>query len=1181
MLLCYPDLRLRARGLFAALLLLTWLVACPTTQAQAPAWAAATSGGSEVLLGTSSIQATAVDGSGNAVVAGFFTGRVAFGSTVLTSAGGTDIFVAKWMPATNTWAWARRGGGNNDDQANAVAVSGSRVYIAGSVSGGPGNGAGITFDGAATPGGLASQSAAGGYDMLVAAYTDNGNSATLGWTQVGGGQDYDFAYGVAASGNRVYVTGYIANDLANSKQVVFGSAGATTGTIIQAGTSSSVSTDIVVAQYTDNLTSATVGWTQVGGGGGNDIGLGIAVNGSRVYVVGGLVNNLSNGAGALFGGAGTTAGTAAQCGAGAYVSTDAVLACYTDNTVAGGTGATFHWAEVWGGNDTDRAQSVAVSGTNVYVSGYIKNDLADAATVRFGGTGTTAGTVQQNGASTAVSYDAIVACYDVAKTNTPLLRWAQVAGGTGPDFGTAVVVQGTGVYLAGYFTNNAANTSGVVFGGTGTTAGTVAQPGVGSISTYSDYDFVVARYTDAGSPASAAFNWALAGGGVAEDRGLSLAVSGTALYVGGYAKSATSAFGTSAAGQVAGTTSQRAVVAQLTATAAAGTWQAAGAARVGGTSAATAVATDASGNLFVTGYFSGQLTLGATTLTSAGAQDLFVAKYLPATGTWAWATSGGGTGSEAGQGIAVSGNRVYVTGYLHNDQANSLSVLLGGTGPATSTTAQAGASANFYGADLLLAAYTDNGTSATLRWAQVAGGTDEDQGTGVAVSGGSVYVTGYLTNNTANSKGVLLGGTGLAAGVAQQYGATATSSADVLVAKYTDNGATATFNWSQIGGGTYNEQGAGIAVNGPNVYVTGSLYNGSTNLKQAVFGGAGTTPGTVTQLGIAAANLGYSPAMLLAKYTDNGSTGTLGWTQVAGGEGGGYGQGVAVNGTSVYVTGNIYNDRANTGHVVFGGTGTTPGTLTQLGASTRYSPDVVLAKYVDNGPNATVAWTQVGGGTDYDGGQALAVSGKEIYLTGYLTNTLANGNSVLFGGSGTVAGTQPQAGASVYADQDLLVAHYTDNGSTATLGWTKVGGGGADDQGYGIAIGGTQVFVGGYIRSTATFDSFVLNMPNDLNLPFQSLVAQLSDLAALPTRPAQAAGHPAGLALYPNPASRAATLTGATAGATVQVLDALGRVVATATATATGTAALALPLSLPVGLYVVQSGGQALRLVVE
>jgi hypothetical protein len=80
-----------------------------------------------------------------------------------------------------------------------------------------------------------------------------------------------------------------------------------------------------------------------------------------------------------------------------------------------------------------------------------------------------------------------------------------------------------------------------------------------------------------------------------------------------------------------------------------------------------------------------------------------------------------------------------------------------------------------------------------------------------------------------------------------------------------------------------------------------------------------------------------------------------------------------------------------------------------------------------------------------------------------------------------------------------------------------------------------------------------------------------------PVRTVALAG--AGLSLYPNPTAGAATLTGAEAGAAVQVLDALGRVVGTAVADATGTATL--PGGLPAGVYVVRSGAHARRLTVD
>jgi len=84
-----------------------------------------------------------------------------------------------------------------------------------------------------------------------------------------------------------------------------------------------------------------------------------------------------------------------------------------------------------------------------------------------------------------------------------------------------------------------------------------------------------------------------------------------------------------------------------------------------------------------------------------------------------------------------------------------------------------------------------------------------------------------------------------------------------------------------------------------------------------------------------------------------------------------------------------------------------------------------------------------------------------------------------------------------------------------------------------------------------------------------------------PVRTVMLAPKAGALALYPNPATNATALHGAQPGATVLVLDALGRTVATATADASGTAALALPTGLASGVYVVRTNGQSARLVVE
>jgi alpha-tubulin suppressor-like RCC1 family protein len=93
-------------------------------------------------------------------------------------------------------------------------------------------------------------------------------------------------------------------------------------------------------------------------------------------------------------------------------------------------------------------------------------------------------------------------------------------------------------------------------------------------------------------------------------------------------------------------------------------------------------------------------------------------------------------------------------------------------------------------------------------------------------------------------------------------------------------------------------------------------------------------------------------------------------------------------------------------------------------------------------------------------------------------------------------------------------------------------------------------------------------------------LAQTDLGGAIHYSPVQYVGGPeAALSLYPNPApGPSAALHGATPGAAVQVLDALGRPVLTTAADGSGTAQLS---GLAPGIYLVRSGSSTLRLSVE
>jgi len=81
------------------------------------------------------------------------------------------------------------------------------------------------------------------------------------------------------------------------------------------------------------------------------------------------------------------------------------------------------------------------------------------------------------------------------------------------------------------------------------------------------------------------------------------------------------------------------------------------------------IASDSSGNLYLTGGFTGTKTFGSTTLTSQGALDIYVAK-LDSSGNITEAIDLGGSGIDLGRGIATdSSGNLYVTGGF-NSTAN-------------------------------------------------------------------------------------------------------------------------------------------------------------------------------------------------------------------------------------------------------------------------------------------------------------------------------------------------------------------------------------------------------------------------------------------------------------------------------------------------------------------------------
>ncbi len=223
---------------------------------------------------------------------------------------------------------------------------------------------------------------------------------------------------------------------------------------------------------------------------------------------------------------------------------------------------------------------------------------------------------------------------------------------------------------------------------------------------------------------------------------------------------------------------------------------------------ATAVALDASDNIFVTGKFRGKLDLGKGELSGAGlmSDDVFVAK-LDASGNTVWSAAFGDDKDQVANGIAadLEGNTI-VTGEFKGG-------INFGAGTLNSTTIKT--------TDIFLAKFDSTGK---LSWAKSFGASGADAGRAVTTdANGNIIVTGSFTGSVNFGNGPTTAGGGN----------------DLFVAKYDPSGI---LLWVGAYGNSLSQIGHAIAVdaNG-NVGVTGG-FAGSMNFPLL-------TPPSITALG--------------------------------------------------------------------------------------------------------------------------------------------------------------------------------------------------------------------------------------------------------------------------------------------------------------------------------------------
>jgi hypothetical protein len=259
----------------------------------------------------------AVDGSGNAIVTGFFAGSANFGAGLVLSNGPfADVFVAKYA-ADGTYLWAHTLYGPSVDIGRAAAVDkDGNVLIAGSFQS-------IVSDGMAFALG-----SVGSVDAYLIKYSPTG--AYLWWRGIGGSGD-EVPYGIAVDkGGNIAMVGSFQNTLNLGGN-----------TLTSAGLS-----DGFIAKFSPMGNPL---WSRAVGGAGIDVDYDVAMDGGgNVVLVGSFQNSVNFGTGSL-----TSAGQS-----------DIAVAKYS------ATGVPL-WSKRFGGTSDDAGLGLAINGSgNVFVTGY-------------------------------------------------------------------------------------------------------------------------------------------------------------------------------------------------------------------------------------------------------------------------------------------------------------------------------------------------------------------------------------------------------------------------------------------------------------------------------------------------------------------------------------------------------------------------------------------------------------------------------------------------------------------------------------------------------------------------------------------------------------------------------------------------------------------------------------------
>ena len=236
------------------------------------------------------------------------------------------------------------------------------------------------------------------------------------------------------------------------------------------------------------------------------------------------------------------------------------------------------------------------------------------------------------------------------------------------------------------------------------------------------------------------------------------------------------------------------------------------------------IAVDSQGSAVIAGWFYGTAFLDDVSLTSAGKNDILIAKF-DGNGNLIWARRAGSTYQDAGVGISIDlWDNCIVTGFFSGTAAFEIDVLT-----------------SFGSLDIFIAKYDRNGQ---FQWVRQAGGSRNDRGNDVSVDNrGHYIITGQFERTAAFGTNTVV----------------SAGETDVFVAKYDGDGDAV---WVKQVGSEYSDLGRGITATGMEGCIITGSFNGDALFEDTTFISAGA----------------YD--IFMARY---GSSGDLFWAKQAGG----------------------------------------------------------------------------------------------------------------------------------------------------------------------------------------------------------------------------------------------------------------------------------------------------------